>query len=409
MDTWVAGALDASGDVPRIQNAAVLAKAYFCPRCQQLRLLRHCHATVRSKHCPQCLTKYHPDSEHYRCVKNCFECPQCHTSLGITVDDVNNGKQFQFLCRGCSYSYQTKVIHTAKSLHTIVKDEIGGTQTQWFRQVARQLSSNATDSSALDEVTKANLKLLGIKVDDDIEPPSITDTTLPPIPQGRKLCSKFSVKCGECRTILQEPMLDVKLPAISKFHIKSLAIDVVPQIKATLSLQPVLQDGKPLPVVLSIISPLKEPLMVTLAAPSILPSDYTSLPDNVVVGIRLPTAKFTVGPSSIEDAQRELVKRVPVVMLTNFSPVAAAELVLRRGNAPQFPTSVSHFKESGHYWTLVGLELSLEENQNEVDVEGDIKIPIYMSISSAEQDSQKQDRLRFGVWTILDLGTIATV
>lgn len=408
MDIWVAEPINVNDDVPRLDDAAILAQAYFCLRCQQLRLLRHCRVSVRSKHCPQCLNVYR-DPEQYRCIRNCFECPQCQTSLGITVDDVDNGKQFRFQCRGCRYSYQTKVIHTAKSLHTIVKHEIGGSHTQCFHQLARRLRQEATGPPKLNKVTKANLELLGIKLDDDVEPPPVFGDTLPPIPQGRRLSSKLAVKCGECRMQLQEPLLDVKLPSITKYQVKSLAIDYVPQIKATLPPQSVLQNGTPLPVVLSVISPLKQPITVTLSAPATLPSQYTSLPSHLKVGIRLPTAKFTVGPASIEDAQRELVKKVPVVMLTEFSTVAAAELVLRRGNAPQFPTSVAHFKESGHYWTLVGLELSVENNEDDVDVNGNIKIPIYMSIDQAGRDPQERDRLRFGVWTIIDLGTIATV
>lgn len=252
-----------------------------------------------------------------------------------------------FKCNGCEYHFSTGVISKPRSLHLILKHEIGENWVAYYASLRHQLMN--PERAPVDSRMEANLKLLGLSKQKGAV--RLESSRMPKIPQGRQLVGKLAYRCPYCKGPLLVPSADVKSPLQRKYVIKLNAVDYLPQFSAKVSVM----NGNVIPVVLSVVSPVATE--ITLLAPTLVPSQLTR---GATVGIRLPHPSFTVGPSDLEDAKHQFVKTIPTVCLTDFSPVARAELVLRRGTAPKFPPSIETYVEQGHFWTLVGLELTVE-------------------------------------------------
>lgn len=333
-----------------------LAELHFCPNCQSPKSKLQCIYKIESKFCPNCLQNF--SSKVSTCGRNCFSCLKCSGHILVSVTDHSNGKSFEFNCTYCQYSYVTKIISKPKALSSILKQE--RLERDLFANTFNKFKSDLqSDDLNLSDTVKKNLQLSGIieKSDKKIKL-SLSNDTIPSIfyPQSRKLSTKCSVRCLDCKTYLLVPKDDT--PTINKFDINFMALDYLPLIK-------VMNKN-----ILSFINPLNSSILVKLKWNNPL--------------VHLPITEFTLKPSSALGSHA-LIKKLPTSYLTDKSTISRSELILRKDTNIQ----------TGNNWIQFPIEF--EEPVK--------KLPIYITLKGDLPEnwtkSLKPD-LNFGYWNIIE-------
>lgn len=390
-----------------------LPDLYFCPKCHILKCNDCSQVEVISKYCCSCMTDYTSVAGSTRCLKNCFECPNCNSPIAVTASDVTSGKipgkQFLFECAFCEYTYQTLVITKPAPLSKILRAnadprfsklcekytairELRNAPPKPFisRLMEAKLDQMKLPNLAPDLASKENFHLNRFKTQEET-------TKIVLLPLGKHLSAKRSYLCRTCGTYLLTPVID---PRLMKYLEKEFALDVVPVILAKRVLN-LASSGPELDVdcVLSVINPLSSSINVNIATVETIPTPISKLDSEISVS--LPITSFTVS------ARREkvgILETIPTQFLTDMTAASRAEKLTRSiqsGGGLKLDIVEGTQIEKGTNWASVGFTYSVSKT----DSENLPRIPFYVTVETkmpAKWNSQKKG-LHFGFWVLVNV------
>ncbi|ODV79587.1 uncharacterized protein CANTADRAFT_49195 [Suhomyces tanzawaensis NRRL Y-17324] len=432
-----------------------LSQLYFCPSCQAHKSRYDCYHNIECKFCSHCITDYsHTSNDTQRCAKNCFVCPSCTSSLTIFITDhqINGklGKAFQFSCVYCTYTYQSGVITSPKSLHSIISSEKKEAQHQTFYKYQQQLSTASDAPVKQSETRLKNLSLSNISRTPDspidtLGPEDISEvrnrveiTTHPDhsnqYPVARKLTVKKSYKCLNCNTFLLLPHTeDGLLPTTNKLRVKFNAVDYMPSIKLTNTISPTILTTPPTETrnlqlecrrtfLINLMNPLEVDMKIHVGSLPYIADNFITGGNKLKfkVELSIPIPDIVIKSSG---STKNLIKTIPTACLTTKNTISKAELISRMGSAlfkekPEDTLDVSESSESlvaqGAGWSLIPLFISVQMN-DETDTWDssdllDIKIPLYITVQAELPQAIKvlklsKQNLSYGYWNVIDIGT----
>lgn len=421
-----------------------LADLYFCPLCQVHKTSSNCFYNIESKFCSNCLSDYskHSNDTTY-CVKNCFECPECASLLTIKVDDheINKiqGKSFKFLCVFCPYMYQSEVITSPKSLHSIVRSEKKVDKyEELYNNAMASLLDRYKEKFEWKKVDEVTLKNLALSVKPRSEESNIASADMTTYPLAKKLSVKKSLRCLSCNSYLFLPHNEPdQAPTVTKFLVKFNAVDYMPLVKLSLPIlrrishkasspPKAFKSGNQYNFLLSVMSPLNQDLNIQISCLPTIPKYFisklgapygTPFLSEFDISLTLPVSQFIIKSNPMH--AKNSIKSIPTSFLTSKTTIARSELVLRLGNkllkndepAVDYNNieNLESLVESGNNWYQVPINLLIGENENLPIGKYNIQIPLYITVNSVLPDSIKKlklskNELSFGYWNVLNLG-----
>ncbi|CAI5756227.1 unnamed protein product [Candida verbasci] len=345
-----------------------LADLYFCPYCQCPKSKYEIIPRVHSKFCSNCLTDYTSKPDMMRCIKNCFICPLCSSSMGIKMmDHDSNGKSFEFSCQFCDYNYDTGVVYKPKSLHGIIEE----LKTDTFIRKCKQILKMADKTEELSERVRMNLKLSQLDKKEEAES-LIDEFEIAQYPIGKILTLKKSIRCSTCRNLLLDYMESE--PTINKFQIKFNAIDYLPTTSLT--------KLKSNVYLLHFVNPLDVKMSAKISS---------------ISQIVLSNFEFSLGAST-----SSFIKGIPSAYLSLNNSTAKSELILRKGDKlynkiedGEIEENLDRFIEVGVNW--ISIPIIIEDDSLKT-------VPIYVTLKT-EQPPKGLERvingLNAGYWNVL--------
>lgn len=360
------------------------------------------------------MTDYTDVAGSTRCLKNCFECPNCNSPLTVTASDVVSGKlpgkQFLFECVFCEYAYQTLVITKPAPLtkilranadmrfsmlcdkYTAARESRNGPSKPYIsRLMEDKLDRMELSNTALDHATKEAFHLNRFQTCEG-------STKAPLLPLGKHLSAKRSYLCRTCGTHLLNPVAD---PRLMKYIEKEFALDVVPVViaKCVLNLASIGAE-QDVDCVLSVINPLPSSMNISVATAETIPASISKIDCQITVS--LPTTTFTVS------ARREkvgILETIPTQYLSDSTAASRAEKLTRSiqsGGGLKLENDVEGNPiERGTNWVSVPFTYSASES----DTTALPRIPFYITAETkmpAKWNSTKKG-LRFGFWVLVTL------
>ncbi|EGW33715.1 uncharacterized protein SPAPADRAFT_70001 [Spathaspora passalidarum NRRL Y-27907] len=393
-----------------------LSHLFFCPICQEPRATHQTSYDIESKFCANCLTDYSNNKNLTHCIKNCFECPDCHANLSITMTDHDNkGKSFNFNCVYCEYSYVTSVIYKPKSLHAIVDDEKRANPDS-FHQLCDAIRKGVLGPEEEKSPVSKNIELMlqqTRRQEQTPTPPTELDLTIKSYPQARKLTTKTSHRCCKCHNLVLAYANDKTQPTINKFAVKFSAVDYLPTISISnlfngekFSSQVLKKWNGTTILMIHLINPMSVKCTVNIS----IPSSYNVAPE-VNCKITIPLNQVTLGPTSTN-----LIKTIPSCFLTSNTPTGKRELILRKGDVMHKPPAsfeeveenLNNFVERGINWYSIPVIINLDGSNT-----FNFRLPVYITLKSELPDVLKKipghDALSVGYWNVIDLGSVSLV
>lgn len=238
------------------------------------------------------------------------------------------------------------------------------------------------------------------------------------LPLAKKLHTRLSYRCDQCKSILALPD---KNPFLTKYKIKWNAIDILPRLSLSgrnhgdypkeITLNHLVN------VLLTIENPLSVPLHLTLATIPTLDGGFLSNHESSVQ-ITLPIAKVTLGGKETDGKdETSVIKSIPTPFLTEKTKISKTELALRldyqtiaalKDIDSSFDLYDSLY-ESGDNWCVIPLNILLSRVPEYVR-ELNIMLPLHLCVESDLTDVHKfsglhDSKLNYKYWTISDMGT----
>ncbi|RCH94591.1 hypothetical protein CU097_010151 [Rhizopus azygosporus] len=327
-----------------------LSRLYFCEDCHQIRCPSCVQDEIVSYYCPNCLFEVPTasvKSEKNRCARNCFQCPICQNTLSVVASQEPNqtsttvtapaGPYF-LACNVCRWTSQEISMTFEKPTSLALqlqKNEEALPDTKEFDQLKEHFEKHLrvnsvpslpttflsfTSSSAFSKYMGTDSSGSGGKIDDinGYEPSvQIPDDDLKLLdsmitlrnidkvstltqrstqlhdqphelgkihPQRIHLAIKRSKRCRTCRHILIKP--EQKAQA-TRFKIKLVAMNYIPNITLIPKKNWPLQVNVPTQILLKFTNPLYEEMHITLATPL--------LKENANGRVTILCPHFTVG------------------------------------------------------------------------------------------------------------------
>lgn len=391
--------LGENGDFSEFTHLGAL---YFCPQCQALRCEECSDVRVKSKYCIRCMTDYSENPGQTRCLKNCFECPDCFSPVDVrssdTVNEQGRGKQFFFKCVYCPFEYKTKVITRPAALQLILKREV---PDQHAKVVAKYIAmykvNNHTDTKRSREANIQRLEAMQIRQvgpENSLEktiaengPLDIMESTrtYTPQPRGCKLAYKHEIRCHSCRYELMTPVPEIKL---IKILAKNYACDILPTLTATYNKDRPDEEGD-ISCSLSIVNNLSSSINVVISIYGTVPTSLSRDP----IGISLPVSTLSIQGKR---DKLDVIDTIPTALLGTRTKAAQAQQVIRG--------RLTDTVEQGTNWATVPFVLSPGED---AVLPEKLRVPFHVEVETRLPDSWKpfssKRGLRFSYWAITEI------
>lgn len=340
-----------------------------------------------------------------RCLKNCFECPQCHSPVTVVTSNHtlggSRGKQFLFQCVFCNYSYETEIITKPAPLSRILR----ASGDQRFSKLAEkytafhELTKNPVVTS-ISRLMEEKLRLMNLPIPQEtkaheyhLERSQVPSSTSPTkLPLGKHLLAKRRYSCSTCDTSLENPVAD---PKLMKFLNKELALDTLPLLVAKIVDS---RDGETR-CVLSILNPLPTTINVKISTTESVPVNCTGTADPITVSLPIT--------SVVVPARREkvgLLETLPTEYLGDSTEASRAEKLSRsakNGGSIDWLDDGNLSVEKGTNWVTVPFSYSAECNGMNFPP----RIPIYVAVETKMPPKWNLVKvgLKFGFWVLLSL------
>lgn len=376
---------------------------YFCPQCQAIKCDECSKIKIRSKYCIRCMVDYTENAGQTRCLKNCFECPECMSPVDVRssdeVGDEGRGKRFYFNCVHCSFEYKTKVITRPSPLQQILKKELPDQHAKTVAKYSAMYQLN-NQTRRKDKVSLSHMQRLAAMKIKEVATDNKHETTISengPLdimgavpeyhqqPKGAKLAYKHSISCGECRHELVSPVADIKL---IKILAKNYAGDILPNLVATY-ITGKDDDLDDISCSLSIINNLSSSINVVVSIYGKVPASLNEEDINV----SLPVSNVSIRGKK---EKIDTIDTIPTALLGCKTKAAQAQQVLR--GRPTDPV------EYGANWASIPFTISLEEGKAVPEF---LKIPFHVEVETKLPEAWKQFSarrgLRFKYWAIAEL------
>lgn len=376
---------------------------YFCPLCQTIKCDECSNIKIRSKYCIRCMVDYTENAGQTRCLKNCFECPECMSPVDVRssdeVSDEGRGKQFFFNCIYCSFEYETKVITRPSPLQQILKKELPDQHAKTVAKYSAMYQLN-NQTKRMDTVSQSHMQRLAAMKIKEIATDNKHETTISengPLdimsavpeyhqqPKGAKLAYKHSVSCGDCRHELVSPVADIKL---IKILARNYAGDILPNLAATYSTGN-FDDLDDKSCSLSIINNLSSSINVVVSIYGKVPASLNEEDINV----SLPVSSVSIRGKR---DRIDTIDTIPTTLLGSKTKAAQAQHVLRGR-----PTDAVEY---GANWASIPFTISLKEG---AAVPKFLRIPFHIEVETKLPEAWKQFSarrgLRFKYWAIVEL------
>ena len=418
---------------------------YFCDRCRAIRCWRCIEQELVSIYCPSCLfqvTANTSKSDGNRCMRNCFECSKCHSSMAVK-EAVGEEKQYVLVCNYCDWSSdsigllfkqpssiatqlisgdrrQTKeaderFAELKEIYHKNSLDEVAGhdrdlTNFLNIIQHKQEMKKSKGGKVAPVKILKEKPEVEASSIDRNLFSPSSASTSHT-YPLLRRLRAKKNRRCKSCREVLVKP--EIK-PTSTKYKLKLMAMSFLPSLCISafkpsnggtpVSYPNMMEDGKTYTVLLTVSNPLSVPMKVNLS--TIAKNSSPNFPHGVTI-ISPPT--FTLGPVAELWDEASLVQGVPSTLITRQTTVTRK--VAMDGDRQ---IGVGGYHESGKNWVTLILEIVPCSATNLVE------IPIFVSFSyqdgdagvdnnekksapTAKSEGTEKEIISVGFWSIMTL------
>lgn len=340
-----------------------------------------------------------------RCLKNCFECPECSSPVEITVTDTlagtAKGKQFLLNCTFCSYSYNTEVITKPAPLAKILRAS-GDPRFKLLCEkyiAERELLKNPYRLN-INRLIEDKLKQM------DLAPESVNThrfhlqkftkaSELPlyaKVPLGKHLLAKRLYSCPSCLIPLLCPVAD---PRLMKFLEKEFAVDVFPLLLAKELKQEILDIDGDINCLLSVINPLPNSMNIKVSTTEVVPHEFTG--SKLQITLSFPITSFTV------TGRREkagLLETLPTQYLTDATAASRTEKLTRsiKKAGKQNEAEVVAI-ETGSNWVTVPFTYSIEDISAKLG-----RFPLYVTVETRmPQKWMTKGGLNFGFWALVPL------
>lgn len=403
-------------------NFQRLGDLYFCPTCQVIKCIHCCRSKIECKYCVNCMSDYTDNLGMVRCLKNCFECPQCFSPLNVSVEDATidtaKGKRFTFKCGFCDYKYHTQVVTKPAALSAIVKGESDPRFAQLHeRYTLLQKLQQVEEKQAVPKVSEVALrrmKAMDIKHPKNlVEIDKLTEklaTSLTEelkdmerndikLPLGKQLVAKISHACNICKAPLMVPVADHRLMKILS---KEYASDIVPRISAKVSQKDVrnFSAHSDTQCVLSLVNVTGSSVNVTVSVVSQLPTKHMS--NNAEIAVSLPTTHFSIQGRR---EKQSAVDSVPTPYLTSNTKMARAEQLTRAARREaQKRDNTENTMEIGPNWVSVPFTVT---NNSENALAASASVPFYITVELKLPDTWKPQKgrrgLKYGIWVVCQI------
>lgn len=393
-----------------------LPDLFFCPECHVSRCFDCSKTEVVSKYCAGCLTDYSDIPGATRCLKNCFECPNCTSPIIVTAsnhsDNKVSGKIFHFACVSCAYTYSTDIAKKPAPLTKILRasgDPRFASLCEKYNSI-RELKQSAP-APVVGRAMAEKLQLMDLPIpgpqlqqsaDFHLKRSSnpLMATSVPILPVEKRLLAKRRYSCPTCNTYLQNPISDPRLIKISE---KEFALDVYPVLLAKIVADATADDV--INCVLSVINPLPTSINVKIATAETIPANITGIGSEITVS--LPLTAFVV------PARREkiaLLETLPTHMLTDATRASRAEKLARsinNGGQISWVNDKEPVKEQGTNWVSMSFAYS---SVGPTQATKPPKIPFYVTVETKmpQKWTSCTGGLKFGFWAVVPLPSSKT-
>lgn len=333
-------------------------------------------------------------------------------------------------------------------------EEITETQMKNLQLSNLSQKNDPSDPVSIQDSSVARVKSLTV-----LNPP-----TRPDFPVLKKLTLKKSLKCIDCNTyLLLQSTAPGQLPTVNKFLVKFNAIDYMPSIKVS-AVNAKLPDstgtfklGGQYNYLINIMNPLPFEIKVHLSTVPFIPAQFitnsvTNHTPKLKINLTLPESRFKIKPTP----SKAPIKSIPTSFLTKNTLISRSELTMRLDRSlftDQDTENLSSLVDLGNNWLQAPINLFVEQDleeinypedpmttqypkekvsspevvssPEEVSVQGtpdcsdqniyeldgvyNIRIPIYITVTSQLPDSIRKlnfskKELSYGYWNVIDLG-----